>query len=284
MSDFTNNEIIKEDPELIKLRKFSDEILQKKINANLKFIKEVEPDYFNNQPCELVETAYYCLLLDHKVKSIKEEQNKEKLRLAEQQRLEDEEERENKRLEKEAKQKFILDNSLASPDLMDRLKFRFFNLSVKDNEEDPEGLNPASSPPFFSTKEEQFSNELQKAWDEEKIHVYFSIYNGESMIGKPEYMKKNLNKTLAATVEQHDLSKLLFVCFRIEDFIGYIDKKEYCTYGSIWITSMKLSPSHFPEFEMFDFVSWDQGEVESIALSFERTLGKNNIIDEIYAR
>ena len=273
---------IKENPEYTKLRTFPTGILVKKIQGNYKTLKEETLCTLEDKE----ELVVLCYELDMKVKVFKDTLKREQELAAEQQRLEDEEERELKRIAKEAKERFLTENSKLSPELMDRLKYRFFNLSVRDSE-DPEGTNPASSPPYFETKEEQFLNEL--------INNDFNLYTAEYITDsttweKPEYMQKNLNRTLANAIEEGEYLKMLFVCFRITECNGV--RK----YKSLWISNIKQDLSTIPEFSDFTFSKLEN--IENIfynkkaqLLEYVKAFGKEHnesdlftYIDEIYAR
>lgn len=256
--------------ELNKLLKFSEAILIKKIGASIKFIKEEHPEY--DYVCDYAlfekeELAELCLTLDAEVKAIKDELTNKKNLALEQQRLEEEEEKANRLAEKIQKEQFITDNAIVDYSLMDRLKFRFFNLATFD-EEDPEGLNPLSSPPFYETKEEQFIEELVYS----SFKVYNATYNGESMSGKPEFMQKNLNKSFASIVEESQYNKMLFVSFRI------IVKDGICSYESVWISNIKQDLSTILDFDMFDFTKFDFKNVEF------NMVEDDSLIDQIFAR
>ena len=273
---------LSENPEYIKLKKLPTEILVKKIQGHYKTLNEENLCTLEDKE----ELVILCCELELKIKVLKDALKKEQELVAEQQRLEDEEEREQRRIVKECKEKFLNDNSKLSPELMDRLKYRFFNLSVRDDE-DPEGTNPASSPPFFETKEEQFLCEL--------VNNDFNLYTAEYITDsttweKPEYMQKNLNKTLANAIEECQYVKMLFVCFRITECNGV--RK----YRSLWISNVKQDLSTIPEFSEFKFSKLES--LENIfynkrmqLLEYVKAFGKDHnesdifiYIDEIYAR
>ena len=256
--------------ELNKLLKFSEAILIKKIGASIKYIKEERPTY--DYVCDYVlfdkeELAELCLTLDAEVKAIKDELTNKKNLALEQQRLEEEEEKANRLAEKLQKEQFITDNAIVDCCLMDRLKFRFFNLATFDSE-DPEGLNPLYSPPFYETKEEQFSEELRNG----AFKVYTATYNGESMSGKPEFMQKNLNKSFVSIVEESQYVKMLFVSFRI------IIKDDNCNYESVWISNIKQDLSSILDFDNFDFKEQDKHDVVF------KMLQDDSLIEQIFAR
>ena len=256
--------------ELNKLLKFSEVILTKKILAYIKIIKEEHPEsetLYNYESYDKEQLANLCIQLDQEVKLIKDELSKKKELALEQQRLEEEEEREIKMAEKAQKEKFIIDNSIVDISLMDRLKFRFFNLSIFDPE-DPEGLNPLCSPPFYETKEEQFLEELLNS----SFRVYTANYNGESMSGKPDFMQKNLNKSFISIVEESQYNNMLFVSFRI------IIKDGLCRYNSVWISNIKQDLSTIPDFDMFTFIEESKNNIVFKLLEDE------TLIEQIFAR
>jgi hypothetical protein len=276
--------------ELNKLLKFSEAILIKKIGASIKYIKEENPEY--TYVCDYAlfdkeELAELCLTLDAEVKAIKDELTNKKNLALEQQRLEEEEEKANRLAEKLQKEQFITDNAIVDCSLMDRLKFRFFNLATFDSE-DPEGLNPLYSPPFYETKEEQFSEELRNS----SFKVYTATYNGESMSGKPEFMQKNLNKSFVSIVEESQYIKMLFVSFRI------IVKDDICRYKSVWISNIKQDLSSILDFDMFDLKEIDLKEINLKEIDIKeidikeqdkhnvefKMLQDDSLIDQIFAR
>jgi hypothetical protein len=276
--------------ELNKLLKFSEAILIKKIGASIKYIKEESPEY--TYVCDYAlfdkeELAELCLTLDAEVKAIKDELTNKKNLALEQQRLEEEEDKANRLAEKLQKEQFITDNAIVDCSLMDRLKFRFFNLATFDSE-DPEGLNPLYSPPFYETKEEQFSEELRNS----SFKVYTATYNGESMSGKPEFMQKNLNKSFVSIVEESQYIKMLFVSFRI------IIKDDICNYDSVWISNIKQDLSTILDFDMFDLKEVDLKEIDLKEIDIKeinikeqdkhnvefKMLQDDSLIDQIFAR
>ena len=256
--------------ELDKLLKFSEAILIKKIGASIKYIKEERSGY--EYECDYAlfdkeKLAELCLTLENEVRLIKHELTNKKNQALEQQRLEEEEERAVKLSEKKEKEQFVMDNSIVDYSLMDRLKFRFFNLATFDPD-DPEGLNPLYSPPFYETKEEQFSEELTNS----QFKVYTATYNGETMSGKPEFMQKNLNKSFVSIVEESRYIKMLFVSFRI------IVNDDKCRYESVWISNCKQDLSIISDFDNFDFK-----EVNKHTVTF-KMLQHDDLIDQIFAR
>lgn len=256
--------------ELDKLLKFSEAILIKKIAASIRYIKEERSGYECEGDYALFDKeklAELCLILENEVRLIKHELTNKKNQALEQQRLEEEEERAVKLSEKKEKEQFVMDNSIVDYSLMDRLKFRFFNLATFDPD-DPEGLNPLNSPPFYETKEEQFSEELTNS----QFKVYTATYNGETMSGKPEFMQKNLNKSFVSIVEESRYIKMLFVSFCI------IVNDDKCRYESVWISNCKQDLSTISDFDNFDFK-----EVNKHTETF-KMLQNDDLIDQIFAR
>lgn len=122
--------------------------------------------------------------------------------------------------EKEAAEKvkawkeFVDQNSAFSKEAFDRLKFRFFN-HAKYDEEDPEGIYPISSPPFFATKREQFINELEAL--KPGLFVGYNT-SSKDMDGKPDFMKKNLNTGFAEVINaDSSYSDVLFCSLSINN-------------------------------------------------------------------
>lgn len=257
--------------DLNKLLTFSDAILIKKIGASIKYIREERSDFVcadDYTGFDKEKLAELCLSFEKEVKTLKDERIHKKNQAMEQQRLEEEEERAIKLAERKEKEQFVLDNSIVDCSRMDRLKFRFFNLSTFDPE-DPDGLNPLNSPPFYETKEEQFSEELANS----PFKVYAATYNGENMSGRPDFMQKNLNKSFVSMVEESAYIKMLFVSFRI-----IIKDDDSCVYESVWISNMKKELSTIPDFDNFDFT-----EVSNRDITFN-LLQDATLMDQIFAR
>jgi hypothetical protein len=256
--------------ELAKLLKFTEAILIKKIGASIKFMKEENTEFEYELDYTLFDKeklAELCFELENKVKAIKAVEQTNKMNLALQQQRIEEEERAIKLAEKMQKEQFVIDNSIVDCNQMDRLKFRFFNLATYDDE-DPEGLNPLYSPPFYETKEQQFSEELIKS----SFKVYAATYNGETMSGKPLYMQKNLNKSFASMVEDSQYIKMLFVSFRT------IVENDVCRYESVWISNIKQDLSTIGDFDNFEFVEKDKNTIEFNMLENEI------LVEQIFAR
>lgn len=259
------------------MSKLSDEILRKKINAynteinNMRYILEIPQT--DHEPCTETDRAILeemCNSLANLSKSMKAEVKVHEDEKAEARRLEEEQERERRRLEKEAKDKYISDNSIHDQTTFDRLKFRFFNLSVQDPD-DPEGLNPASSGPFFEDKFEQFMHEIQST----NYKLYGATYNNSDMNNAEEYMRVNFNKGLVSQVEEN-YPHFFFVCFRA------IIIEHTCVYSSYWICNYNKCPSTlFPEFEFEEFE--EMGDRRTFCYQFKKSTDKQTI-SEIYAR
>jgi DNA repair exonuclease SbcCD ATPase subunit len=261
--------------------KLSTEIIIKKINASTKEIRELvyELDGFQSDFSELYpnlsreQLEELCTSFANRSKELKARLKKKRDELAEIERQEEEAEREEKRKEKERKRLEIIEKSINDTSLLDRIKYRFFNLSIPD-EEDPEGLNPASSPPFFNTKEEQFLHELKST----NFRLYTATYNGQDMSDQEEYKQKNLNKCFVANIEEN-YSDYLFVVFRLikSDICGK------CYYHSLWISNMKQNLNEIEDLNIFDFK--EDTNIDWFALLFSKFGSETStLIDEIYAR
>lgn len=253
--------------------KLSDEVIIKKIKSS---VKDIEEYYFQlGFPGECIyvtpdvrqDLESECTRLALLSKNLKIEAKKASDEEAEKRKIEEELEAKKKKDEKEAKDRDIAERSIHTQDKFIRLKYRFFN-HCKYNEEDIEGLEPNSSPPFFETKEEQFFEELSNG----NYILYEGEYNGEDMSDKPDYIQRNLNRGFCSIVED-DFSKFFFVCFRAIN----VDNK--CIYKSYWISNMKENPSQY--FENINFKQLDN--VTEFTQNF-RKKNDENIIDEVYAR
>lgn len=215
--------------------KFTDVVLIKKINANEKIITEILSELEPEKGKQFVE----CTLTDRdelekrctesgnlakelraKKKVIDEAIKAEKLRIEEEDRLAEKQ-------KKDAKIAEIKANSICDTSKLTRLKFRFFNLAVP-SEDDPDGLVPNSSGPFFNTVEEQFYNELVNS----SFKLYIAEFKTEEdMKQKQEFMQKNLNKTLSNIVNV-DYEMYFFTCFRCVIF-----NDGELKYQSYWISN-----------------------------------------------
>lgn len=265
--------------------KFSDDILRKKINSSIKDIREMK-GFLNleldssEELCtetDRVKLEELCTNLAAEAKNLKGLVKKAEEQAAEERRKEEELERELQRQEKERKQEEIKNRSIIDKELLVRLKFRFFNLAVPDSE-DPEGLNPLSSGPFFEDKISQFRHELV----EKPFRLFSATYVGDDMSGKEEYMQKNLNKTFVSIIEE-DFKDYLFVCFRV------ILTEGRCIYRSYWVSNLKEDLTDL--FPTFEFTELDRNtQIDDFVNNFDRTQQDQNntshemVIDEIYAR
>lgn len=252
------------------MEKFSDEILLKKVGAALRDIEKLSAElgvderyelkYDNREQLESECIKYTDIAkeLKKKVEKIK----KERKELEEkEERLKMQEENEKKEaLELELKNKLLYDK-----ELFGRLKFRFFNHSVY-SPDDPEGLDPISSPPFFETKIEQFTHELSQY----NYQLYEATYTEEDMSDRPEYMQKNLNIGFAESIKEH--TDFFFICFRTT--IQY----QKCIYNSYWISNSKEEPS--TQFDKFTFTKVN--DINTFVQNFQPS--NNNPISEIYTR
>lgn len=187
-----------------------------------------------------------------------------------------------------------------TPEFLTRLKVRFFNLA-KPDEDDPEGINPISSPPFFENKHEQFCNELLNS----SFKLYHGIFLEEENEEKEEqgeqkqeeehkefYLHRNFNKLFCSRIED-EYSHYFFVVFRC------IITEKGIIYESYWISNHVLHPS-----TIFDNFDWKEEEnklefcekfkrsdlhcIES-KQDYETFLTNNDyfskiLIDEVYAR
>jgi hypothetical protein len=248
--------------------KLSDDILKKKIAAALKSCDiettGINTNYENADRQELENICTKCteiVAAIKKKKQVAEAVEREKLK------QQQEEEKAKRRLEQEQMEKHIKETSIVSPELLTRLKFRFFNLAIPDNN-DPEGNDPISSGPFFENIEEQFTHELNS----HKYKVYAATYNGDDMSDKEEYQQKNLNKCFASRVEEKDMCLYFFTCFRC------IVNEGKCSYQSYWVSNYAHDIGDL--FSEFDF-----NEISKDVFVHNFTRCSNNaVINEIYAR
>ena len=246
--------------------KLNDEILKKKIFSLISQKKdlcgknsEVNVTEISRQDLEKI-----CSDLESEVKSLKNdvkriEEENEKKRIAEEQL-----ENERRQLEKERAHNELLENSISDPNLLSRMKYRFFNLSVM-SEDDPEGLCPTTSPPFFENLNDQIKNEIETS----DLKFYKGEYLYENMTGMEEYKIKNRNKCFASMIES-DYAQYFFVCFRVLERDGEI------TFPSYWVSNMKKNPSEI--FEEWNFSEMDKSDF------YKEFLKSEGNIDEIYAR
>lgn len=242
--------------------KLSNDVLIKKITALSKDLDDFIPPDFSSFSREDIESL--CTEITSKVKILKDSAKKLQEEEAQKRKLEEEEEIKKRKLEKEAKEKEILDNSICDPNLLNRLKNRFFNLAVPD-EDDPDGLNPNTSPPFFDNIKDQFHNELSNR----EFKFYKAVYNAEDMSDQEEYKIRNRNKTLASIV-QEDYSMYFFVCFRI------LKENDEIKYVSYWISNFKNNLS-----EKFDSFEFEELELNNFIDFFMKN---EDCMDEIYVR
>lgn len=257
--------------------KLSDDVLRSKITRSradlaemsyfLDIVQSEEYSQLNEMSREQLEEE--CTRLANECKTMKNAVKEKEKQIAEQRRLEEEAELEAKRKEKQDKIQMILDNSIVPPDLLTRLKFRFFN-HAKFDPEDPEGLDPLSSGPFFEDKHSQFVHELSC----HPFRIYSAEYNGDDMSGEEEYKQKNLNKLFGTMVEE-DFKEYLFVCFRMS-----VDNGR-CVYSSLWISNHKTDLAEL--FPGFNFHEYHHGDHEIFANLFKKTT-LDTVIDEFYAR
>lgn len=242
--------------------KLSNDVLIKKVNALSKDIDDfILPDVSSSSRDDL---EALCIDLTSKVKILKDAAKKIQEEENQRRKLEEEEEIQRRKLEKEAKEKEIIDNSVCDPNYLNRLKNRFFNLAVPD-EDDPEGLNPNTSPPFFDNIKDQFHNELSQR----SFKFYKATYNAEDMSDQEDFKIRNRNKTLASMV-QEEHSMYFFVCFRI------INEENKIKYISYWISNFNGNLS-----EIFDSFDFEELELNNFIDYFMKN---ENSIDEIYVR
>lgn len=254
-------------------KNLSNEIIKKKITGMLKICGNNMDSNFNfnyeNENIEREELEYLCTRCSSMVKEIKDkekanEQEKKQLLQAQNDR-----EKEQKRIEKEKKERYIMDNSIHDPSDLVRLKFRFFNLSSPDKD-DPNGENPLSAGPFFQDILSQFKHELNT----HQYKLYAAVYNGDDMSGFEEYKQRNLNKCFASRMEEKDNATYFFACFRCQ----IIDEK--CVYHSLWISNCHNDiRKMFPEFNF--------GEAPNADVFVDNFMSQGDnfgYIDEIYAR
>lgn len=256
------------------MSKLSDEVLRKKINAynadlnNMRYVLEIPQ--VDHEPCTETDRTILeemCNSLAMLTKKLRADVKVHEDKKIEAQRLEEEQEREQRRLEKEAKDTYIRENSIHDQSMFDRLKFRFFNLSVQDPD-DPEGLNPASSGPFFENKNEQFKHEIQST----NYKLYSAVYHNSEMDNAEGYMQANLNRGLASQVEEN-FPHFFFVCFRA------VRIENTCKYKSYWICNYNKCPSTlFPEFEFREITE------KSLFCALFMKIEDEQNISEIYAR
>jgi hypothetical protein len=257
--------------------KLSDDVLRSKIIRSRADINDMA--YFLNTDTrryfpELgdisrIELEIECVGLANECKRLKAVVKEKEKQIADQRRLEEEAELEASRKEKQEKTQQILDNSIVSPDLLTRLKFRFFN-HAKYDDSDPEGLDPLSSGPFFEDKHLQFSHELSLS----PFRLYSAEYSSPEMSSEEEYKQRNLNKLFGTMVED-EYKEFLFVCFRVVKY------ESTCKYYSLWISNHKMDLSSL--FTSFEFHEFSPGDYEIFANLFKKTTDEN-VIDEFYAR
>ena len=168
---------------------------------------------------------------------------------------------------KEEKEREIRSKSISDLYLFDRLKYRFFNLSIK-SEDDPDGIYPSSSPPFFNTKIEQFKHEL----NESKYRLFYVKYIEEDMSDKEEFMQINRSRSHQSMIEE-DFKNYLFACLRI------CKKNNKCEYNYMFISN--YNDDLLKNFEGFLFE--ETFDKESFAENFMIN-NDNYVIDEKYAR
>lgn len=241
-----------------KLQKFNEDILKKKILAASKELN-ITTSIDDLTKDELVN---FCFKLELEVKELKDKQKLEKERIAEEQRMEEEKEKEERRLEKEEREKLLNSLSIVDYHLTDRLKYKFFNLVVPDDE-------GYSSPPFFDNIKDQFKDEFFS----KGYKLYKAVYPIDDEIqDKPEYMQKNLNTTLVSMVEESEYKKLLFVCFRL------LKSNNKCSYVSYWISNININLSELSFFDQFIFTKHNNID------DFMKGSCNEEIIEEKYAR
>lgn len=263
--------------------KFTDEILSKKLTKLIKEANEFvyqlgnKPDlpYVIFDEMSRQEREDYCTVLAKLSKEYKIEVDIKTVAIAEELRKEEEAERltqkEEKRLKDENDKMRMI---LVDKEKFDRLKYRFFNLSVP-SDEDSDGLRPESSPPFFDNKLSQFTNELLTC----PYRLFYGTYESEDIGSIDEFMKINRSKCHAALIDE-DYPSFLFVCLRITNDNG-VHKFE-----SFWISN--LNESLEPIINGFSFVevdTSDKSKINDFAICFsKRNKDDPTLISEIYAR
>lgn len=261
--------------------KFTPEILLKKVNAMLKFIDESK--HILPVDCELVsqlesfsvgdidltdKNSLITLLIimtkyQSEMKNIIKEENK---KLEEQEKLEEKRKQEEAKVIREEQERLIKETCIHDLNLFTRLKFRFFNLVEKDPENESDEIN-SFSPPFFTSREEQFEQELKSR----TFKLFKATYDSSEILDKEEYKIKNLNKTFATAISE-DFSKYIFACFRVTND---------AIFESYWISNYNGDINHLMKDYNFNFEKIS--DIDQFILSFNKTTDEN-VINEVYAR
>lgn len=235
--------------------KFSDEIMLKKVNSNIKTVESLidklssksiikeQLKFSSAENLSRAELENYCSELELLSKKYKNE-------LAEIQKLEtetrikgEELQLEEERRIKEAKQNEIIEKSIHTKVEFDRLKYRFFNLSVPNEEDD---TSPAHLPPFFPTKREQFEYELKNS----QFKLYKIIYKGEDMSDKEEFFQINRALSHVGMFEDDELYPYLFTCVRLLH-----DNDGKCLYEYYIISNLKNDLTILDCFQEFEIIN-----------------------------
>lgn len=261
--------------------KFTPEILLKKVNALLKFIDESK--HILPIDCELVSQIESFSVSDvdlsdndklinlltvmtkfqNEMKNIIKEETKKR---EEQEKLEEKRKQEEAKAFREEQERLIKETCIHDLNLFTRLKFRFFNLVVFDPENESDEIN-SFSPPFFTSRDEQFEQELKSR----SFKLFKATYDSSEVLDREKYKIKNLNKTFASSISE-DFSRYIFACFRVTND---------AIFESYWISNYNGDINDLMKDYSFTFE--EISDIDQFISCFNKTKDEN-VINEVYAR